>query len=549
MALSTTPRWSWPGGKVAAQGLLTGVYLLLVWLPLAPLGLALFQAEGPEVYWLALPWGRRFWLLLQSLVLSGAVALGSMGLAFLAATWLWRWQEGLPSRLRWLGLALVLLPPYLTALAWLSLGASLAGWFPAPTRGLVIPGALASWWVQVLAYFPLALGFSLLGLETVEADLVEAGRLQQGDVRTLVRIVLPLASPYLLSGGALIVLLSLLDYSVWSLFGVSVYSLEIFAQYAASHSAGQAVYLALPLMLLTSLVVVAGQGLLRQMFQSRRDQIRRRHWVFPSWPGWFRMLQAVALGVLALHLLVPVVTLGAWVASPANLWRTWSTSTGQIGFTLGLALASALICLPVALGISGKLVRSSSAWPGWWFLVLLPLAVPPPLVGVGLIGLSGLPPWSWAYGTFAMPVLATVARFLPLAVLVLLAGWRQFDPLWLEAAALLESRPGQTLKQIVLPLLAPGCLAGAAVVGALSAGELGAVLLVLPAGLSTLSITLYNYLHYGAVAAVGGLGLFLGCLALLAGLLAVAGFQGWRLKPWLASHFSKVCGDPGNTGR
>jgi len=69
-----------------------------------------------------------------------------------------------------------------------------------------------------------------------------------------------------------------------------------------------------------------------------------------------------------------------------------------------------------------------------------------------------------------------------------------------------------------LPLLLPGLLAGASLVFALTLGELGATLIVAPPGQSTLTLRIYNYLHYGASDVVAGL-----CLAMLLFTLAAGG--------------------------
>ena len=69
-----------------------------------------------------------------------------------------------------------------------------------------------------------------------------------------------------------------------------------------------------------------------------------------------------------------------------------------------------------------------------------------------------------------------------------------------------------------LPLMAGGLSAALVVVFALSLGEIGATLLVIPPGLGTAALRLYNLLHYGAPASTAGL-----ALSLLFIILAVGG--------------------------
>ena len=88
------------------------------------------------------------------------------------------------------------------------------------------------------------------------------------------------------------------------------------------------------------------------------------------------------------------------------------------------------------------------------------MAVPAPLVGVGLIALWNRPGLEVLYDSSAMPVLAAVARFAPLAVAVVAAQWRRVDPAFLDVARVHQARAWQTGLQGALPRLAPGGLAG-----------------------------------------------------------------------------------------
>mgnify|MGYP000611684735 CR=1 FL=1 len=140
---------------------------------------------------------------------------------------------------------------------------------------------------------------------------------------------------------------------------------------------------------------------------------------------------------------------------------------------------------------------------------------------------------TWAaVGTLLAPVLAAVARYAPLAVAMVAAQWRRVDPALLDVARVTQARPWQAGLQVALPLLAPGCLAGMGVVFVLSLGELGATLLVVPPGRSTLTLRIYNYLHYGATGDVAGLCLVILAIALFVGLGTVAVLAVWgRLLP------------------
>ena len=97
----------------------------------------------------------------------------------------------------------------------------------------------------------------------------------------------------------------------------------------------------------------------------------------------------------------------------------------------------------------------------------------------------------------------------------------------LDAARVFQARDWQTAWRVRLPLLSPGLLASASLIFALTLGELGATLIVVPPGQPTLTLRIYNYLHYGASDVVAGLCLAMLLLTLAAGSLSVYFMVTW----------------------
>jgi iron(III) transport system permease protein len=226
------------------------------------------------------------------------------------------------------------------------------------------------------------------------------------------------------------------------------------------------------------------------------------------------------IGVISISL---IFTVGAG----ANLTSAIVSAASEIGFTFWVGLTTGLMCLPVAFAAAKELLRSGARGRTWWFLVTVPLAVPAPLIGIGLISIWNQSFWIGLYGTAMMPVLATLARFTPMAALVLLAQLRQIDPLLVDAARVFQTSSLHAWLRVRLPLLAPGVLAAAAIVFALSIGELGATLIVAPPGQATLTMRIYNYLHYGSSSVVAGLCLMMVALTLAVGILAILALASW----------------------
>src|SRR6185295_8941827 len=134
--------------------------------------------------------------------------------------------------------------------------------------------------------------------------------------------------------------------------------------------------------------------------------------------------------------------------------------------------------------------------------------VPATIVGVALIGL-----WNRAgavgaiYATNGMFVLVYLARFTPLAALVLAAGARRVPPSHEEAAAVSSARWFRTMTHIVLPQMKRSLLSVWVIVFTLAFGELGASVLVTPPGESTLPIRIYTLIANAPPAQVATLAL------------------------------------------
>ncbi len=99
---------------------------------------------------------------------------------------------------------------------------------------------------------------------------------------------------------------------------------------------------------------------------------------------------------------------------------------------------------------------------------------------------------------------------------------RFIEPLLFDAAAVFSPGRFKTWVQIRLPLYAPGLFVAAGILAVLTLGELGATLVVAPPGHGTLTMRIYNYLHYGAAGEVAGLCLMITILTLIAGACTIA---------------------------
>lgn len=476
--------------------------------------------RDPGAVGLAIPTGRRFSLLLNSFGLASMVTISVVIIGILAGSHLISKTTGIWRLAGWAFILTIPVPPYVHALTWTSTMIKLNDLIGSPGFRIPISGFFPSYCVNVLAYLPLAVGLVIVGLWLVESEAVEAARLMKNDFKAYTEVLIPLAKPMISAALGLVFILVITDFSVPTLYSYNVYSLEVFSEFSASNSATSSLLLSLPTLIATFTVLSASIRGLRATVQSSSVGNFRGmdDWVLPWW------VKAGQLVSMLLCLSQLVLLLGGLVmetGSIQSIFYALSVAPGDIWTTAVISALGAVFGTLTGYLISERLENSDT----WWILVSLPLALPPALVGIGLI--QGYNTWlPIVYGTMAMPVLAVTTRFVSLGAIIVYSQRKKIDNLLFEAADLFEKKDHDALWKIKLRLQRNGIVSALLIIFAFSLGELGATLLVVPPGRETLTIRIFNYLHYGASQEVAGL-----CLILVVVMMVMSGvaFQALRL--------------------
>jgi len=251
-----------------------------------------------------------------------------------------------------------------------------------------------------------------------------------------------------------------------------------------------------------------------------------------------RVFLVLAL-VLLLFVGIPILLL-----LPEVRWEALRAQFAErgLGRAVGVSVASATLAtgLAAALGIPAArlLARAppATAWPVRG-VVLLPTVLPPVAAGVVLLNVFGPagPVGALLGGTgaglanaFAGIVVAQLFVAAPFVVLTAEAAFRSVDPRLVEVADSLGQSPGRTFLRIVLPLAAPGLLAGLALGWMRAFGEFGATV-VMAFHPRTLPVHLYVELTGRGLDAALPVAL-VALLVALAGLAAAARIQARRAR-------------------
>ena len=144
----------------------------------------------------------------------------------------------------------LLLPPYIYAVSWMDLSACLA---IKSNIAYSSPGVI---FIQSIIFSPLAMIIISNGLSNLNQRFEESGLMITTYPKVLMKIILPLIKPSIISSLILIFVLSISEFSVPAFLSVNLFVTEIFTQFSAFYNYGAAVADSMVLVILCFLLLM-----------------------------------------------------------------------------------------------------------------------------------------------------------------------------------------------------------------------------------------------------------------------------------------------------
>lgn len=346
--------------------------------------------------------------------------------------------------------------------------------------------------------------FALQGRRLVEASQL----LGAGQLRTLRRILVPMARPAIALGITLALMETINDIGAVEFLGVHTLTFSVFSVWLNQGDLGGAAQLALAL-----LAVVLGLILIER--RARHDQ--RYFELRGGGKGAFTpyRLRGPAAFAAFLACLLPVAAgfgIPAYVLGGYALRRAEGFADPRLleALSTSLALAAAAAAVTVAAGFvlaywtrlrNGRdtpLMRIATigyAIPGTVIAlgVFIPIAAFDNMVDGFMRRHFGIATGLLLSGSGVLILYAYAVRFMAIAEGALDGGMKRLPPSLDMAARTLGRNHVQTVRQILLPLLGPPLATAALLVFIDSLKELSATILLRPFGVNTLSTYIYEY--------------------------------------------------------
>ncbi len=393
----------------------------------------------------------------------------------------WRWLLALP----------LMIPSYVGAVAYIMIFGP-RGWIYA-FMGMT-PFNLYSFWgvLFVLTMFKFPYVYLIVGaaLKRMSRSLEETARSQGlGPWATFRQVTFPLLHPAIGAGAILTALCTLSEFGVVALLRYNTFTSAIFYQ-MESYDRTAATVLSSVLIALTVLVM----GIERLTRKRRRFQQTTNSYRPPEtlklgrWkPVALLWVASILFAAVGLPLAVLVYWSVQGITRGALDSRFWMFAWNSIQVAGLAALLAVVLSLPVV-----YLKARHPSLPATFIdrMSASGYALPGIIVALGLIFLFNtyIP---WLYNTAFLIVIAYVVRFLPQAMQYGDASLSQISPRIDEAARSLGYRPWKVLGKVIVPLVSPGLLAGAALVFVSAIKELPATLILRPPGFDTLAVRVW----------------------------------------------------------
>ncbi len=448
-------------------------------------------------------------LLYNSLVVSGAATAaavaGGAGAALFFAGLGGRWRRLLLAA----AVAALVLPPFLAANCWIGLLGETGVWRRWLPLNIYSLGGTV--WILALLNWPIAFLFVSAAWQRVQTAQLETDPFLRGGA--LLRwLLLPLARTALIQAAILTFVLTLNNFAVPAILQVKVFPAEVWVRFNTTFDYGAALALSWPLVLAPLALVLCFRSRATswswQSSQAAARSFRRQLGAPWHWSGG---MAAVFLVVFSLG--VPLWQLAGNRQTWHELWPALAAGHSAVIHSAAYAALTATLIVGLAL-MTRRMALGAALW--------LPFFMPGVLLGIALIWIFNRRGLEAIYQSAAIVILAYALRYAALGWNAVARALRATDRNLAAMARLEGATAWQTLRHVHWPQISAPLAAAWYVTWLLCLWDVETLVLIVPPGGESLSLRVFNLLHYGHNAQVNALCLLLMALALFPLLLAAA---------------------------
>jgi iron(III) transport system permease protein len=442
---------------------------------------------------------REWRLLFNSLSLAGATTLITVLLGVPLGTLFAKTDLPLKRFFTILFVIPLLVPSYILAIAWFyCLGRSgiVAMIFNADVGILtsnLLFGFAGTLFVMVSALLPVVIILTITYLRMVNPNLEEAAMLYGPWTTVLRKITIPLITPGIALASLIVFILTLGEFGVPSFLRFDVYPVESFTQFSAFYNFNTATAAAIPLGLITLVVLIIERLFLRKKtFIFRTMGSEKKMLVVPL--GKSKPFFMVAVSILVFILvIIPLCILMHKSVSISAYTEAFIRSIGSIMRSLVYASigATCLVVFGFFLGyiLERKAIRLSYAADS---IAIFLFALPGAVIGIGLSGLWNTPGTNFIYASMCIIIFGYIAQYTALGERIMAATFSHVPHSMEEAAQNVGAGWFRRLSGILVPLAKRGMVATWFIGFIFCLRDIGITMMVYPPAHDTLPVRIFT---------------------------------------------------------
>ncbi len=354
--------------------------------------------------------------------------------------------------------------------------------------------------VLTLACYPLVMLPTVAALSGIGRSAEDAARtLGCGAARAFLRVTVPRIRLPVTAGALLVALYAISDFGGPAIVRFEPFTVGIYNAYNGSFDRTVAAVYGCVLAIM-ALELAAGERFIRR--DNRPSAVAERSRGLRNHVGaWACAMSAIGVGVA-----FPIIGLIGQILGSQRADIAVADVLPAIGATLSLAAQATVVIVVLAIPVAFYTARPRTHLSGFVDTATnLGYALPGVTVALSMvfIGLRVAPDW---YQTTALLLITYAVLFLPVSIGPLRSAIDAMPDATPQVSRTLGAGSVATLLRVVVPTIAPGMLAGAALTCVSVAKELPATLMLAPLGVRTLAVDMWslnNDLAYGRAAVLG----------------------------------------------
>lgn len=391
----------------------------------------------------------------------------------------------------------MMIPPYIHAFFWMKFVWYVFGQAAVSGIGISIV-------VQTIYFLPLCVGVWYIFFETIAPEYFYEASLNRTEEKSKSIVFFELGKGI---GALLLILvgmLSMADYTIPSIFAFNTYPVEIMSIFSSYYELTLPVLASLPIFVI-SIGLVA---FVLKLIRPDRFQLDQLHFQDEKLDGYLtnrpsKLKYLMCTAAIGIYVLIPtvlvVIDLSAMISSIQLLTNIFNDGL----FSILTSTAAATLILFIAFFLNYYRYILNKKNSSMIFFMVLVVAMTGTIVGLIVNGFyQSLTYLINSMQSFSFTMIPTahvfLLRFLPIGFFILLFGFSQLDRSLLDALRLETNGMIETIRYCIFPSIRKYIVLAWFSCFMFSFGELSGAMMVVPPGKSTLSVTIYNYLHYGS---------------------------------------------------